>query len=295
MPASPNSAGAVLYQTGKSKCTDLGGLYNTMPWTLIFGCVGALAISSVPLTSGFTSKTIIIAEAASNHMFWAWLILEIASAGVFLHAGIKFPDFVFFAKDKGLRHKEAPKTMLAAMAFLSFLCIYLGMFPERLYNILPDSELVKSVMPYTFYDIYILHFSHVVTQTQLLIFSGLVFFLFLSMLKRTDTIALDFDWFYRKGGSILYLMLDRGLNGINSFANRHIAEGLTTRLSTFFKDGPARICLLISKPLYEITGGQVDGPNGIEERIIKKFSTSYFSIGSTGILILVFLLSFFLF
>ncbi len=288
------SAGAVLYQTGKSKCTDLGGLYNTMPWTLIFGCVGALAISSVPLTSGFTSKTIIIAEAASNHMFWAWLILEIASAGVFLHAGIKFPYFVFFAKDKGLRPKEAPKSMLTAMAFLSFLCIYLGMFPERLYNILPDAELVKEVMPYTFYEIYIHHFSHVVTQTQLLIFSGLVFFLFLKMLKRTDTIALDFDWFYRKGGSLLYLMLDRGLNGINAWANRNIALGFTARLSSFFKDGPARICLLVLKPLSELTGGQIEGPNGIEERVIKKFKTSYFSIGSTGLLTLVFLLLLFL-
>lgn len=288
------SAGAVLHQTGKSKCTDLGGLYNTMPWTLIFGCVGALAISSVPLTSGFTSKTIIIAEAASNHMFWAWLILEIASAGVFLHAGIKFPYFVFFAKDKGLRPKEAPKTMLAAMAFLSFLCIYLGMFPERLYNILPDSELVKAAMPYTFYEIYIHHFAHVVTQTQLLIFSGLVFFLFLAMLKRTDTIALDFDWFYRKGGSIFYLLLDKGLNGINSWVNRTFAQGLTARLSGFFKDGPARICLLVLKPLYEITGGVTDGPKGIEERLLKKFSLSFFSIGSTGLLILAFLLSLFL-
>jgi multicomponent Na+:H+ antiporter subunit D len=289
------SAGAVLYQTGKSKCTDLGGLYNTMPWTLIFGCVGALAISSVPLTSGFTSKTIIIAEAASNHMFWAWLILEIASAGVFLHAGIKFPYFVFFAKDKGLRPKEAPKSMLTAMAFLSFLCIYLGMFPERLYNILPDAELVKEVMPYTFYEIYIHHFSHVVTQTQLLIFSGLVFFLFLKMLKRTDTIALDFDWFYRRGGSLLYLMLDKGLNGINAWANRYIALGFTARLSSFFKDGPARICLLVLKPLAELTGGQIEGPNGIEERVIKKFSSSYFSIGSTGLLILVVLLLLILF
>ena len=29
------SAGSVLYMTGKSRCTDLGGLYKTMPWTLI--------------------------------------------------------------------------------------------------------------------------------------------------------------------------------------------------------------------------------------------------------------------
>jgi multicomponent Na+:H+ antiporter subunit D len=288
------SAGAVLYRTGKSKCTELGGLYNTMPWTLLFGSIGAMAISSVPLTSGFTSKTIIIAEAAGNHMFWVWLILEIASAGVFLHAGIKFPYFVFFAKDNGLRPPEAPKSMLAAMAFLSFFCIYLGMFPERLYNILPDTELVKAAMPYTFYDIYIHHFSHVVTQTQLLMFSGLVFFLFLPLLKRTDTIAIDFDWFYRKGGALVYRMLDASLNGLNDWANRTFALGWTARLARYFQDGPARICIALLKPIWEITGGQIDGPGGMEARLLARFRSSFFSIGSTGVLALGLLLFLFL-
>jgi len=287
------SAGAVLYRTGKSKCTELGGLYNTMPLTLIFGCVGALAISSVPLTSGFTSKTIIILEAANNHMFWAWLVLEIASAGVFLHAGIKFPYFVFFAKDKGLRPPEAPKTMLAAMAFLSFFCIYLGMFPERLYNILPHTELVKQAMPYTFYDIYVHHFAHVVTQTQLLAFSGLVFFLFLPLLKRTNTIALDIDWWYRKGFAVLYLLIDKGLNNINDWANRNIAIGLTGKCSDFFKDGPARLCMIVLKPVWELSGAQVEGSEGIKARFLKKFRVSYFSIGSTAIFTLAMLLFFF--
>ncbi len=284
------SAGAVLYRVGKSKCTDLGGLYNTMPWTLIFGCIGALAISSVPLTSGYVSKTIIIGESASTHMFWVWLVLEVASAGVFLHAGIKFPYFVFFAKDKGLRPPEAPKTMLAAMAFLSFFCIYLGMFPEMLYNILPNPELVKAAMPYTFYDIYFKHFSHVVSQTQLLIFSGLVFFLFLPMLKRTDTIALDVDWFYRKGCTALYILLDKSLNGLNSWANRAIALGVTGKLSNFFKDGPARLCMFVLKPVWELSGSRITGEDGLEERFLSKFRGTFFSIGSTAVFVLFLLL-----
>ncbi|MCK5308166.1 MAG: Na+/H+ antiporter subunit D, partial [Zetaproteobacteria bacterium] len=84
------SAGAVLHMTGKSKCTDLGGLYKTMPWTLLFGVIGALAISSFPGTSGFTTKSLIIEGTIHEHLFWPWLVLEVASAGVFLHAGIKF-------------------------------------------------------------------------------------------------------------------------------------------------------------------------------------------------------------
>ena len=36
---------------------------------------------------------------------------------------------------------------------------------------------------------------------QLLRFSGLAFFLLLPLMKRTLTISLDFDWFYRKFGT----------------------------------------------------------------------------------------------
>ncbi|MCB1661800.1 MAG: hypothetical protein KDI20_04315, partial [Pseudomonadales bacterium] len=57
------SAGVVLYRTGKRKCTDLGGLFRTMPLSCACGIVGALSISSFPLTSGFTTKTL-ISEAA---------------------------------------------------------------------------------------------------------------------------------------------------------------------------------------------------------------------------------------
>jgi multicomponent Na+:H+ antiporter subunit D len=185
------SAGSVLYMTGKSKCTDLGGLYKTMPWTLIFGGVGALSISAFPATSGFTSKSLIIDGAIHEHMMWAWLVLEVASAGVFLHAGIKFPYFVFFAKDKGLRPGETNKSMLIAMGFLSFLCIFLGVYPQPLYHVLPFEVHYQA---YTF--------NHVIAQLQLLMFSGLVFFLFLPLLKRTETISIDTDWFYRKGLSL---------------------------------------------------------------------------------------------
>ena len=90
------SAGSVLYMTGKRKCTDLGGLYKTMPITTICGIIGALAISSFPLTSGFISKSMISQSAADLHLTYVWFLLTAASAGVFLHAGIKFPWFVFF-------------------------------------------------------------------------------------------------------------------------------------------------------------------------------------------------------
>ena len=60
------SAGVVLYRTGKRKCTDLGGLFRTMPLSCACGIVGALSISSFPLTLDFTTKTLISAKLSSK-------------------------------------------------------------------------------------------------------------------------------------------------------------------------------------------------------------------------------------
>ncbi|MCZ6763470.1 MAG: Na(+)/H(+) antiporter subunit D [Alphaproteobacteria bacterium] len=185
------SAGSVLYMTGKRKCTDLGGLFQSMPITTVCGIVGALSISAFPLTSGFISKSMISQAAVDLHMPLLWYLLAVASAGVFLHAGIKFPWFVFFQKDSGMRPKDPPWNMKAAMILFSILCVGIGVWPEPLYALLPYEV---DFVPYTG--------AHVIAMIQLLLFSGLAFFLFLPLLKRTMTISLDVDWFYRKVGRI---------------------------------------------------------------------------------------------
>ena len=181
------SAGSVLLMAGKRKCTDLGGLYRSMPLTAACGIVGALAISSFPLTSGFVSKSMISQAAGDGHLFAVWMLLAAASAGVFLHAGIKFPWFVFFQKDSGLRPPEPPWNMRAAMLLVAALCIGLGIWYEPLYRLLPYAT---DFAPYTG--------AHVVAQLQLLLFSGLAFFAMLGWLRRTLTITLDADWLYRR-------------------------------------------------------------------------------------------------
>ena len=180
------SAGVVIYRTGFSKCTDLGGLFRTMPLTTICGIIGALSISSFPLTSGFTTKTMISQAAADEGMMMVYMLLAAASAGVFLHAGIKFPWFVFFQKDSGLRPKDAPWNMATAMVIFSALCILIGIFPEPFYQLLPYET---DYVPYKA--------GKVLFYVQLLLFSGLAFFLLLPMMKRTLTISLDVDWLWR--------------------------------------------------------------------------------------------------
>ena len=267
------SAGAVLYRVGKSKCTELGGLYKTMPWTLIYGTIGALAISAVPLTSGFTSKTIIMHAAEGEHLFWPWLILEAASAGVFLHAGIKFPYFVFFNVDRGHRPKEAPMSMLVAMAFLAFLCIFLGIYPEPLYALLPYA------VDYNAWTV-----PHVVTQMQLLMLSALVFFLFLPMLKRTATISLDTDWFYRKGGKLFYDLMDRSLNGANALVSRLVGGRAVPAITRFFSHGPSYLATTALMPVWKLQGHSTDEIARRKEAVYQRCERGAFPIGITACL-----------
>lgn len=183
------SVGAVMFRTGTSKASELGGLYRTMPKTAIFCLVGAASISAFPLFSGFVTKSIILDEAAAGHMYIVWLALVFASAGVLSHSGIKIPFFMFFAHDSGMRPREAPTHMLLAMGITAALCIAIGVYPAPLYALLPYEV---DFTPYTT--------SHVVGQLQLLLFALLAF----AILMRTGihppelrAVNLDTDWSYR--------------------------------------------------------------------------------------------------
>lgn len=203
------SAGVVIYRTGYSRCTDLGGLFRTMPLTTVCGIIGALAISSFPLTSGFTTKTLISVAAVDEGMMAVYLLLTAASAGVFLHAGIKFPWFVFFQKDSGLRPADAPWNMGLAMVIFAGLCIVLGVFPQLLYPLLPYPVEYE---PYST--------GKVLFYLQLLLFSGLAFFLLLPLMKRTETISLDTDWLWRRLGLGLWRLFAGLVAGLRDILSR---------------------------------------------------------------------------
>ncbi|MEO1250879.1 MAG: Na(+)/H(+) antiporter subunit D [Pseudomonadota bacterium] len=200
------SMGAVLYRTGTIKGSELGGLYRTMPLTAFFCIIGAASISAFPLFSGFVSKGLIIGAAAKEQFYWVWLTLLFAAAGVFHHSGIKIPFFAFFAHDSGKRPKEAPLHMLIAMAITAILCVgigaaqlFTGPLGDPLYALLPYEVVIKDS-----HSAYIAYTGpHIVTQLQILLYSGLAF----AVLQRTGlyppelkSTNLDSDWFYRAPG-----------------------------------------------------------------------------------------------
>jgi len=211
--------GAVLHMTGLMKLTDLGGLHRSMPLTCGLYLVGAASISGLPFFNGFVSKAMIVSAAGHEGLTAVWLILQAASAGVFLLAGTKLPYLIFFGPQTGLKAKEPPLNMLLAMGLAAALCLGLGLYPRPLYGLLPFAA---DYQPYSG--------AHLAGQLQLLGFGALALILAAAWGLRpaeVRAINLDTDWFYRQGGRLFYRLMDRGLNGLNQFSERLVVEGLT--------------------------------------------------------------------
>ena len=196
------SMGAVLYRTGTTKASELGGLYKSMPWTTLFCLIGAASISALPFFSAFVTKSMIISAVSAEHLILVWIALLFASAGVLEHAGIKIPYFAFFAHDSGKRVKEAPFNMLVAMGIAAFICIAIGLpavVPglnyHWLYNMLPYPDVASSYKPY--------EIGHILTQMQLVMLAVFAF-IFLQRVgvypPEKKGVILDTDWAYRKAG-----------------------------------------------------------------------------------------------
>ena len=187
------SMGAVMHMTGKTKASELGGLYKTMPWTATLCIVGALSISAVPFFNAFVSKSMIMSALLERHLDWIWPVMLFASAGVVEHAGIKIPYFAFFAHDSGIRTREPPGNMLAAMGIGAALCLAIGIWPEMLYGLLPGE---------VDYDVYTL--THALTQLQLLCFAiaaVAAFHLWKIYPAEIPSVNLDADWLYRRAAA----------------------------------------------------------------------------------------------
>ncbi|VEN75449.1 Na(+)/H(+) antiporter subunit D [Candidatus Desulfarcum epimagneticum] len=232
------AAGSVLHMTGKIKCTDIGGLHKTMPVTCLFCVIGAASISAFPLFSGFVSKSMIISAAGNNHLTLIWLMLQFASAGVIAHAGIKVPFFTFFGHDSGIRAKEPPLNMMIAMGIAAFLCVFIGVFPQFLYHILPYPV---DYVPYTS--------SHVVAQLQLLMFGIFAFYLLLKSgyyPSEIRAVNLDTDWFYRKGAALVVGAATAVSSGIAGSLEKIFILRVPQKAAGLFKRPMTRLLSLLT-------------------------------------------------
>ena len=222
-------AGAVIQMTGKRKLTELGGLYKTMPITLVLYMIGGFAISAFPLFSGFVTKSMVVSGATHDHRPLIALLLTMASAGTFLHTGLKLPYYMFFGKDTGLRAKEPPVNMLIAMGMAAFMCIGIGVFPGPLYRLLPFAVHFD---PYTG--------EHVTSALGILLFTGLGFFMLLKKLDPEPTISADTDWVYRKGSRLFMWFVNKPLSIYENYLG-NIYNTWFTKFTLYFSSFLAKI------------------------------------------------------
>jgi multicomponent Na+:H+ antiporter subunit D len=216
------SMGAVMTMTGRTKGTDLGGLYKTMPLTATLCIFGASAISAFPMFSAFVTKSMIMVAAIEEHHYIVWLFMLFASAGVLEHAGIKIPFFAFFAHDSGIRAKEPPKNMLIAMSIGAVLCVLIGVFPMAFYTLLPME------MDYHPYDT-----THVLVQLQLLCFGAIGFVTLMKSGIYPDekrAVHVDAEVLYRKLGPWIVRSVGGAVARIDAYVRSSVMEVVGTAL-----------------------------------------------------------------
>ncbi len=214
-------AGAVIYTTGKSRMTQLGGLASKQPLVLWLYMIGAFSISGFPLFNGFVSKSMVIAAAGEAHYPVIMLLLTLASVGTFLHTGLKLPFYTWFGEDRGLSPTPVRLTMYLGMAAAAFFCVLIGVMPGLLYELLPYKT---HFAPYTV--------SHLTETAQLLIFTFAAFWIYRKKVAGEAGIALDADWFYRKPAKLVEILFTVKVEAVFNFIEK-IVNGIVSALVGF--------------------------------------------------------------
>jgi multicomponent Na+:H+ antiporter subunit D len=113
-------------------------------------------------------------------------------------------------KDSAL---NSPLNMLIGMAILAFLCIFLGIFPNFLYSLLPYPVEFK---PYTL--------TRVFSLTQMFIFTFLGFWFLRKLVVAHPTYALDTDWLVRIPGRLFLHFCRSPLLALGESIDRQITK-----------------------------------------------------------------------
>jgi multicomponent Na+:H+ antiporter subunit D len=216
-------AGCALVVAGTAKFDRLGGLYKYMPISFWLYMVGGFSISGFPLFNGFISKAMTIEAAEFIQRPIIYLLLEGATVGTFLHTGLKLPWNIWLQgrdeppadirpklKDSAL---NTPVHMLIGMAVLALLCIFMGVYPWILYDMLPYPV---EFVPFTV--------TRVFSITQMFIFTFLGFWLLRKLVRGYPTFVLDTDWLVRMPGSLFVKFCKEPLIAFGSLLDKQVMK-----------------------------------------------------------------------
>jgi len=216
-------AGCVLVVVGTAKFSELGGLYKYMPIAFWLYMIGGFSISGFPLFNGFISKTMTIEAAELIQRPIIYLLLEGATVGTFLHTGLKLPWNIWLQGREEPRPEiraklndsafNTPVHMLIGMGILAFLCIFMGVYPKILYNMLPYPV---EFVPFTL--------TRVFSITQMFIFAFLGFWLLRKLVRGYPAYVIDTDWFVRIPGRQFLDFCNGSLLIFGSFLDKQVRK-----------------------------------------------------------------------
>lgn len=138
-------AGAIIFQTGKTRVDELRGVGKQMPILLWCYTIVSLALIGIPPTGGFLSKWYLATGALDSGIpFFGWFGPVVLLVSALLTAGYLLPitingflpgsDFDY----EHLEKKEPSKCMILPVLILTVLAVAVGMFPASVLSFLTD-------------------------------------------------------------------------------------------------------------------------------------------------------------
>ncbi|MCP1714390.1 multicomponent Na+:H+ antiporter subunit D [Methanocalculus alkaliphilus] len=261
--------GAIIYQTGKNRLSELGGLGRQMPITFAACLIASAAISGVPGLNGYISKEMIVAAAAESGLFTLEVLLLIGSVGTFL-SFIKLNYYAFIKEKPGIVTTDPPTPMLIAMVMAAAACLIYGVYPWILFSILP--------YPVT-HDV----FAPVHIIEMFIIFAAVLLNLWVvrSMIRKPKYIPPDLMELYRAGGSRIIRFSSVTLPAVSQGIGNMI-EHLGAGVSWFLKN-PVMAGEILTRTVMIRTAGGVMGASVQESqrRALTTLTNSYPDTGGT--------------
>ncbi len=136
-------AGAIIFQTGRTRMDELSGLGKEMPATLICWLLLSLSLVGIPPFGGFVSKWYL----AEGALFSGVTVMNVLGPAVLLLSALLTAGYLFVLPVRGFfgpgaeagGAKEASVQMVVPIALLALFALVFGIFTG------PVSELIRSV------------------------------------------------------------------------------------------------------------------------------------------------------
>ena len=121
----------VIYRTGKTKFSELGGLIKKMPLSFLAVLFGIIGLAGMPPFGGFASKWVIYMSLIKGHYYFLLIAMIVSSTAGFLYCyKLIYGIFLGHPTSKELLEvKEVPAPLWVAQIPLMLALMLTGMFP----------------------------------------------------------------------------------------------------------------------------------------------------------------------